>query len=401
MKKRFLVVLIVMAVYAAMAGCGKDVVQTNNGYRSDSSTPQTDSSDNHTGTTEETPIKATESDMAGVFAEEDTTSHDDSDSFIDSSEGKNVSLDESETEEVESEESVVEVSLANKVVLLKVDWTSQVLDVNYELSVVDPYTGQQTPLRNFYFVTIPDNETEYMYTPAHTMSRYANYRDLFSGDYTKIAVTETELADQESHAGWMNEEGEFTDVTELLGLQSQSDFDDPVKYQAVGFMDDTTFVYIDMDENKYFTVDIDNIEPSSVQEIDASQSPYLHVPHSDYSWMRDCSPSCWVDETHFYGDIKREHSVFVDLTTKERKDYIPGDSRLNWGAVYHPAKDAVVFVSKPDTNNGVADLYRMSLSDQNVSLVCNLDNTAQNDIGDVDSFIQANNLYYAALECEQ
>lgn len=44
-------------------------------------------------------------------------------------------------------------------------------------------------------------------------------------------------SNSEVHAGWIDADGNFFDVIEALGLQSKSDFDEPVKYYAAGFAD--------------------------------------------------------------------------------------------------------------------------------------------------------------------
>ena len=57
----------------------------------------------------------------------------------------------------------------------------------------------------------------------------------FSKDYTRLSDQKIFAANNERHAGWQNVDGSFADVTENLGQQSKSDFEDPVYYRGLGF----------------------------------------------------------------------------------------------------------------------------------------------------------------------
>lgn len=94
------------------------------------------------------------------------------------------------------------------------------------VSSLDPETGEVRVLSSFdyrgtmeYYFDFPEN-------------RYATGKDRFNDDYTKIALTWGKRAGKERHAGWMNSDGSFFDVTEALGQNSSSEFADPVYYYA-------------------------------------------------------------------------------------------------------------------------------------------------------------------------
>lgn len=102
----------------------------------------------------------------------------------------------------------------------------------YEIYCFNPETGSESLVSRFTLWTSSDE-----YSPSSYRLRGIVDRTAFSSDYGKMACTKYFTNNGETHAGWLDTEGNFFDVTEALGLQSKSDFDDPVPYWAAGFQD--------------------------------------------------------------------------------------------------------------------------------------------------------------------
>ena len=155
------------------------------------------------------------------------------------------------------------------------DWNLN--NMNFTVVSIDPTTGEQETLAFFDAYALTNTEAIFSFNfkgpgfPGGYALCYASYRDMFSTDYSKIATQKIFLGNRESHAGWIDEDGNFFDVTEALGLQSQSDFDDPKQYAPVGFTEDGLFVYIDRSEIPsgplFYSVPVDDVRPENIQEM--------------------------------------------------------------------------------------------------------------------------------------
>lgn len=215
---------------------------------------------------------------------------------------------------------------------------------------------------------------EYGYIIPIDNPRFGNLQDQFSPDFSKMVATRARVSDRSMHCGWIDQSGEFFDVTEALGEAEASDFDDPVHYHAIGFMDNgATFVYEEVSDTNngywfdtlgYYAVSVENIESNTPWELDPS-STYLHDGDS-WKWLGDYRPSDWTDETHFYTDTgsKKNPCVIVDIAAQTMSEFLPGETRRNWSVVASPDGQQIAFMSRSESGpSNSAELYVMSLDD--------------------------------------
>ena len=239
-------------------------------------------------------------------------------------------------------------------------------DCTFNIVCIDPSTGEQRTLLD---VTYTSNVGKDIYYLPPTMTVYsASASEWVSSDFSKIAATKYISGTGEYHAGWFNEFGEFYDVTEALGLQAQSDFDDPACYFAGGFTDDCFVYYANntsYDGRNYFYVPLTNITLDAVQEGDIINSALPTLPADSDSGY---NLSGWVNETQCLVDQyvkqynRKTNSVIFDITTGEVTEFIPGTSRYNWNGVLSPDGSSVAFLSSPKQGTDSPALYITPLS---------------------------------------
>lgn len=241
------------------------------------------------------------------------------------------------------------------------------------VDTVNPNNGSvQNILSTQITPVIATNEYGYVIFPENP--RFGNLQDLFTPDFSKIAVTRVATSNQSMHAGWMDKDGNFFDVTAAVGEAEASDFEDPARYQAVGFLDDgKTFVYKKVDDYSiysfealgYYAVSIDNMAVGSSWEISPSDI-YLHDDDS-WRWLKDYRFSDKVDEMHFYADNGNSNAnscVLIDIESQMMSEFIPGETRNNWSVVASPDGQQVAFISRPKSGQlNSVELYTMRLDD--------------------------------------
>lgn len=286
----------------------------------------------------------------------------------------------SEGEEQDQEEAVVDETMdevpeaedtgeIGGIVVLVADWKTDGAEPVFTVSTLDPESGEQRVVSTFVFeYAVPIRAEEFLLRPAIELSRYSNYADLFNEDYTAVAATKTFTGNEESHAGWMDQSGTFFDVTEALGEQSQSDFDEPRHYEAVGFTPDGCFAYADVTEGRpdatYYKVPLDNLVPGASYEADGTNA-YVMTDYQTWRWLAPYTPTAWLDNSRFLACSARNSVSGVcqlfDASTRSITEFIPGESRDNWAAVIDPEKTTVAFLSAPQSGTDAPNIYLTSL----------------------------------------
>ena len=127
----------------------------------------------------------------------------------------------------------------------------------------DPDTAEETVIAAFTYAAKPAQDSEYYFQAGELV------RETFSSDYSRMAVTKCFTGTTERHAGWLDTEGNFFDVTKTLGRRASGHYGGPVECYALGFagcwfgycqhIPDSTF-YMD------FFVPVDMVKPGAVQE---------------------------------------------------------------------------------------------------------------------------------------
>lgn len=232
----------------------------------------------------------------------------------------------------------------------------------YEFTVksIEPRNGEQEIISHFRLRAADGQEnTGYAVYPG--LCRYASYRDMLSEDFSKLACAQI-YPGGKAHAGWINEKGEFFDVTETLGLHLP-------RYFPVGFAEDGSFVYCDDSQPAhYYHVPVDNVTPEAVKK----GSPYRidTFKDSEYSMRFGRRLTSWIDERRYLCDVEicgrnKEDALdsrIVDITKTRYSviPYIPDNSGKNWSGTIDPDGKNIAFLSyRPD--DGYA-LYVRDLS---------------------------------------
>lgn len=241
---------------------------------------------------------------------------------------------------------------------------------SFNIFSINPETGERTTLADLAFPSEgADGGRAVIYMPPVNEVNSSNVAEWVSQDFSKIAATKTYTDDTSSHAGWFDANGIFFDVTEALGLQSQSDFADPVYYTAIGFTEDNCFAYYsttgNVYERTYYIVPLDNLAPEAVQEGNplADAKPIVR-DSTDYYYFTD-----WLDDTHYLADHclnscwHKTQSVIIDAASGSVEDYIPGDSRYNWNGIVSPDATQIAFFSVPKQGSSSPQLYVANLID--------------------------------------
>lgn len=168
-------------------------------------------------------------------------------------------------------------------------------DCTFSVVCIDPNTGEQESLLNVTYASDVGKDTYYLPLTMTVYSALAS--EWVSSDFSKIAATKYMSGTGEYHAGWFDASGEFFGVTEVLGLQAQSDFDNPACYFAGGFTEDCFVYYANntsYDGRNYFYVPLTNITLDVVQEGDAINAAPPTLPADSDSGY---NLSDWINET--------------------------------------------------------------------------------------------------------
>ena len=125
-----------------------------------------------------------------------------------------------------------------------------------------PDTAEETVVAAFTYAAEPAPDSEYYFRAGQLV------RETFSSDYSRMAVTKCFTGSTERHAGWLDTEGNFFDVTRTLGRRAAGHYRGPVECYALGFAD-CWFGYYQHIPNSTsymdFFVPVDMVKPGAVQ----------------------------------------------------------------------------------------------------------------------------------------
>lgn len=350
MKTRFLTAVVTLALGATMlGGCGRSQEPSPANEVSTGPAVYADEVEEEPEPAISVDEPATSSGLAEVAGENDDFGRPPEDECV-----------EWEEEEGGEEEKVQENNKAEGIIMLQVDWTSLSV-IDCAIYAVNPSTNASQEIGHFRFDSFfTENNPEYIIVPAWwRFGCYKNLYDQFSSDYTKAAATKTISSSGEVHAGWINESGNFFDVTEALNEQAQSDFDAPATYYAVGIQDDV-FIYVDETSNQFYGIAIEDIESGSSWEISAADSLICEDCNA-WNWLQGYKLTDWIDDGKAL--VEKDHVCRMAIvSTQTLEEYLPGESsRYNWSAVASPDGTQVAFLSRPQNGNET-NVYTIPLS---------------------------------------
>ena len=233
----------------------------------------------------------------------------------------------------------------------------------YSIESINPDTGESTKIAEF-SVRRPYNVTSedfyYLLPIIGDANMVGNDRRYFSNDFSKMAATKVFNDKNETHAGWIDQSGEFFDVTEALGEQS-SDFGDPVTYGAIGFTEDNLFVYSNNPSPSYMywhNDDFRYVSPDSNKSQEGN--PLEGLCQIIDGNNRFYCISDRIDEGTFLVDGYEGDfcgSMLYNPKSHESSEYIPGTSRSNWSGVCSPDGSQIAFLSMPKEGNSNPEIF--------------------------------------------
>lgn len=271
--------------------------------------------------------------------------------------------------------------------------TDSNLDIVIQIYTIDPTTGVQTLYSQF---TRPDPEISIHYP------LYGNARSQLSRDCTKLAAEYPkacvgEFGQDISHAGWIDQNGEFFDVSVALGLDQT---------YTEGFSENGDYfyftTYITNDKYKFpnghpwldFAIcrgTIEEIQNGKYQIIYVGDELTIKEPYVHYSYDKDLfggilllysganvswelpatdyaepGKSVFITDYHPHPDfpyfpIKGDTSVLFDSTTGSLIHYLPDgyntDNKSEWGGVLSPDGTTVAYLTTLGTFGNVSLEY--------------------------------------------
>lgn len=262
------------------------------------------------------------------------------------------------------EEAEEEASNIDGVIVLQADYKTNSFAPTFVVSAIDPQTGDYHTISSFTFEHVARaQETEFLIEPAYELARCFNYRDMFNDDFTLMAATKTFLGNEEKHAGWMNQSGEFFDIAEALGEGRQSDFDAAKHYKAIGFTPDGNFAYADVEDPRhpvYYMVPLDDVTPGASRQVEGSE-PYIMDDYSDaWVWARGHYQTCWIDSDQFLAVTYDSQAMICEILTvssQSATEIVPIGSQTSWSPVLGPDSTSVVFMSAPQKGTENPGIY--------------------------------------------
>lgn len=258
--------------------------------------------------------------------------------------------------------------------------TTATLDLNF----VNSDTGEVT-----FYKTFSSDESQSCQPFMSSISPRLSIRR-FSDDLSKVTafcVTEN----GEIHVGWLDEKGEFTDVSEKV--TNKSDFDALTRHTQAYFYGEYFYFRDDTDSSSIDKrVPINDLSSDMVEEIvelgsgfsrpslinilpDGSVSSSVSIYDYYGADMKYAAPISlvggWVSENTCIGS--KDDMIYKFILNEDQSDrvfawdsnrislipYVKG--RKNWNAVISPNRDKVVFLSQLESGNNPIELFVVGL----------------------------------------
>lgn len=273
---------------------------------------------------------------------------------------------EDEVESGEDEEGTVDPEEIEGIVAMMTHNTTQSCTI--EIINIDPNTGDQRLISDFYLERSSDNDEIYKWAD----TRY-NMRGWFSDDFTKMAINKyysgaSSSYGNEDHAGWIDTDGYFTDVTGACMVKEDDGFFDTslTQHGAIGF-NDGQFMFFDTSTGDVYCSTV--VDPPEITMGQPSNDGIMNLLNQLTYRRRltyQISPNaCIVD---YFETSNSPTSYIIDPATGETTYYIPEADRNNWSGILSPDGDTVAFLSTSKAQ-GTVQLYTMSMSERNPTAV--------------------------------
>lgn len=288
--------------------------------------------------------------------------------------------EETEVEEDEAEDEDEPVEAKGIIAMVRQTTTSAsggYTDV--QIISIDPETGVQSIISEFHLdhITYAElqraeeiDDTEFYYLnpkDLDTYRVYGNNRDWFSDDFTKMIATRQYPSNpNEQHAGWIDTDENFFDVSKEAGMVAEANFSNPnpTSQKARGFHDDAfSFYEVDasksgqVDNTRKYCVPLNDISSQACSEV-SSDDLYDNGEFYEYGF-----PTAQIDDNIYIMDssLTCPSSFILNLETDETQQYIPESERYTWSGVLSPDGNTVAFLSIPSNGGGNVELYTVPL----------------------------------------
>lgn len=206
-----------------------------------------------------------------------------------------------------------------------------------------------------------------------------------SYDHSKVAVTMIDSNRMETHTGWIDENGEFFDVTEALDWQYHGGFSEEKNgYQTEGFLPGSNELIFRGNYVNYYGVPDNNVTPEAVitygqemkQPYIKGRSIFITDKINANLYLVECDIP--VDFT-----IPRRDLAIYDITTGEFSIFLPENTRYNYDGTISPDGVMVAFFSDATSsaNGGEGgDIYIVPLSGGEPQLLIEASEFMTNDV---------------------
>lgn len=226
---------------------------------------------------------------------------------------------------------------------------SYIISTSISILCFDPATGATRTISTFPLNKMPSGATLSGFA---TRNGWNGITFWFDQDYTKIAVKYQIDANGDQHAGWIDQNGSFFDVTEAVGMARKSEFDGRVDQEPMGFTKDGMFVIKDYGSElshrpkntKVYSVPIDDIRPETVIE----GSTFETVGGSYYTTDQ-------LDDGRFLA--VKDEACYVVSPDGTGRLLASTESRKSWSAVASPDGTQAAFISKPKVGEEAPDIF--------------------------------------------
>lgn len=185
-------------------------------------------------------------------------------------------------------------------------------DYTVYLDMLDPTTGEVKNYRTFTAGSL----NKYIDIRASIIDNTAQAKWCFDDDYKKMAVT-VNMGDGSRHVGWVNLDGDFTDVSEKV--TTVSEFSGVIMHTGPYFGNNGYFYYHDGTSVK--RVPVDNLNESAVEDMQETWKRYFICPNGSVS----NATSYYYDSNMKY-EVSNISDIFYDWIS-EREFVGQGESR--------------------------------------------------------------------------
>lgn len=205
---------------------------------------------------------------------------------------------------------------------------------DWVISCIDPVTGDYQEIARINMHKSQEGE--------YAIDSYGGFgTKLISNDFSKLVISRSCSHNNELHAGWIDINGDFYDVTTILGFQSENDFAERVNCKSIGFMDEYfVFCCWKDDGNEYYSVPINDVSTDAMIKGFPPGVNEVHV-----GGVTD-----WINENTYIADYRdsyngHETSFIGKVDSEEQNFYIPENNRTNWNGFISPDGTQIAFMS--------------------------------------------------------